>query len=47
MIGQRKLPPQYGIICPESFSGNVGIKKHMSVMTHITLVVILNLRKMS
>ena len=39
MIGQRKLhSSQYGIICPVEApdGGNVGIKKHMSVMTHIT-----------
>ena len=39
MIGQRKLhSTQYGIICPVEApdGGNVGIKKHMSVMTHIT-----------
>ncbi len=39
MIGQRKLhSTQYGIICPVEApdGGNVGIKKHMSIMTHIT-----------
>ena len=39
MIGQRKLhSTQYGIFCPVEApdGGNVGIKKHMSVMTHIT-----------
>lgn len=39
MIGQRRLhSTQYGIICPIEApdGGNVGIKKHMTVMTHIT-----------
>ena len=39
MIGQRKLhSTQYGIICPiEAPDGaNVGIKKHMTIMTSIT-----------
>ncbi len=39
MMGQRKLhSTQYGIICPIEApdGGNVGIKKHMTVMTNIT-----------
>ena len=39
MIGQRKLhPTQYGIICPVETpdGGNIGIKKHLTVMGHIT-----------
>ena len=39
MIGQRKLhSTQYGIVCPIEApdGGNVGIKKHMTVMTAIT-----------
>ena len=39
MIGQRKLhSTQYGIICPIEVpdGGNVGIKKHMTIMTSIT-----------
>ena len=39
MIGQRKLhSTQYGIICPIEApdGGNVGIKKHMTIMTSIT-----------
>ena len=39
MIGQRKLhSSQYGIICPVETpdGGNIGIKKHMSIMCHIT-----------
>ena len=39
MIGQRKLHgTQYGIICPAETpdGGNIGIKKHLSVMGHIT-----------
>ncbi len=39
MLGQRKLhSTQYGIICPIEApdGGNVGIKKHMTVMTSIT-----------
>ena len=39
MMGQRKLhSTQFGIICPIEApdGGNVGIKKHMTVMTHIT-----------
>jgi len=39
MMGQRKLhSTQYGIICPIEApdGGNVGIKKHMTVMTSIT-----------
>jgi DNA-directed RNA polymerase II subunit RPB2 len=39
MIGQRKLhSTQYGIICPVEApdGGNVGIKKHMTIMTSIT-----------
>ena len=39
MIGQRKLhSTQYGIVCPIEApdGGNVGIKKHMTVMTNIT-----------
>ena len=39
MIGQRKLhSTQFGIICPAETpdGGNIGIKKHLSVMGHIT-----------
>ena len=39
MMGQRKLhSTQYGIVCPIEApdGGNVGIKKHMTVMTSIT-----------
>ena len=39
MIGQRKLHgTQYGIICPVETpdGGNIGIKKHLTVMGHIT-----------
>ena len=39
MMGQRKLHgTQYGIICPAETpdGGNIGIKKHMSVLSHIT-----------
>ena len=39
MIGQRKLHgSQFGIICPVETpdGGNIGIKKHMSSMCHIT-----------
>ena len=39
MIGQRKLhSSQFGIICPVETpdGGNIGIKKHMSVLCHIT-----------
>ena len=39
LMGQRKLhSTQYGIICPVEApdGGNVGIKKHMTVMTSIT-----------
>ena len=39
MIGQRKLhPTQYGIICPVETpdGGNIGIKKHLTIMGHIT-----------
>ena len=39
MIGQRKLHgTQYGFICAAETpdGGNIGIKKHMSIMTHIT-----------
>ena len=39
MIAQRKLhSTQYGMFCPVEApdGGNVGIKKHMSIMTHIT-----------
>ena len=45
MIGQRKLhSTQFGIICPVETpdGGNIGIKKHLSVMGHITLVAPLN-----
>jgi len=38
-LGQRKLhPTQFGIICPIEApdGGNVGIKKHMTIMAHIT-----------
>ena len=39
MIGQRKLhSTQYGIICPIEApdGGNVGIKKHLTIMTSVT-----------
>ena len=39
MIGQRKLhSTQYGIICPVETpdGGNIGIKKHLSIMAHVT-----------
>ena len=39
MIGQRKLhSTQYGFICAAETpdGGNIGIKKHMSIMAHIT-----------
>ena len=39
MMGQRKLhSSQFGIICPVETpdGGNIGIKKHMSVLCHIT-----------
>ena len=39
MMGQRKLhSSQYGIICPVETpdGGNIGIKKHMSILCHIT-----------
>ena len=39
MMGQRKLhSSQYGIICPVETpdGGNIGIKKHMTVLCHIT-----------
>ena len=39
MIGQRKLhSTQFGIICPVETpdGGNIGIKKHLSVMGHVT-----------
>ena len=39
MMGQRKLHgTQYGIICPAETpdGGNIGIKKHMSILAHIT-----------
>ena len=39
MIGQRKLhSTQYGIICPVETpdGGNIGIKKHLSIMGQIT-----------
>jgi DNA-directed RNA polymerase II subunit RPB2 len=39
MIGQRKLhSTQFGIICPVEApdGGNVGIKKHLTIMAHIT-----------
>jgi DNA-directed RNA polymerase II subunit RPB2 len=39
MISQRKLhSTQYGIICPVETpdGGNIGIKKHLSVMAHVT-----------
>ena len=39
MMGQRKLHgTQFGIICPAETpdGGNIGIKKHMSVLCHIT-----------
>ena len=39
MIGQRKLhSTQFGIICPVETpdGGNIGIKKHLSTMAHVT-----------
>ena len=39
MIGQRKLHgTQFGIICPAETpdGGNIGIKKHLTVLGHIT-----------
>ena len=38
MIGQRKLhSTQYGMICPaETPGGNIGIKKHLSVLCRVS-----------